>query len=142
DQRKWNSRVHDIPVLGPPEKLLESSKLDVQEAIIAMPSATAQRIGEIGRLMQQARVQCKTVPSLDQLALGQVRVSQLRNVEVQDLLGRERVELEMDQIHAALHGRVVLVTRAGGSIGSELCRQIVTCNPRRLLLFERSEPHL
>ena len=91
DQRKWHSRVHDIPVLGPPEKLLEvAAKLDIQEAIIAMPSAPAKRIGEIVRLLRQARVQCKTIPSLDQLALGQVRVSQLRNVEVQDLLGRER----------------------------------------------------
>lgn len=143
DSRKWHSRVHDIPVLGPPEKLLEqSAKLDVQEAIIAMPSASAKRIGEVVRLMQQARVQCKTVPSLDQLALGQVRVSQLRNVEVQDLLGRERVELETENIRLTLQDRVVLVTGAGGSIGSELCRQIATYRPRQLLILDRSEPSL
>jgi FlaA1/EpsC-like NDP-sugar epimerase len=79
---------------------------------------------------------------MDQLALGQVRVSQLRNVEVQDLLGRERVELETDEIRLALQDRVVLVTGAGGSIGSELCRQIATCQPGQLLLVDRSEPHL
>jgi FlaA1/EpsC-like NDP-sugar epimerase len=143
DPQKWHSRVHDIPVLGAPESLLQQNgKMNIQEAIIAMPSAPARRIGEIVRLLQHADMPCRTVPSLDQLALGQVRVSQLRNIEVQDLLGRERVELAMDQIHSALRDRVVLVTGAGGSIGSELCRQIVTCNPRRLLLFERSEPHL
>ncbi|HYG33334.1 MAG TPA: polysaccharide biosynthesis protein, partial [Clostridia bacterium] len=141
DQRKWHSRVHDIPVLGPPERLLdEALKLDVQEAIIAMPSAPAKRIGEIVRILRKARLQCRTVPSLDQLALGQVKVSQLRNVEVQDLLGREKVELETDNIRLALTDKVVLVTGAGGSIGSELCRQIASYHPKRLLLIERSEP--
>ena len=143
DKRKWHSRVHDIPVLGPPERLMQASaKLDIQEAIIAMPSAPAKRIGEIVRLLRQARLPCKTIPSLDQLALGQVRVSQLRNVEVQDLLGRERVELETENIRLTLQDRVVLVTGAGGSIGSELCRQIATYHPKQLLLLDRSEPNV
>jgi FlaA1/EpsC-like NDP-sugar epimerase len=143
DKRKWNSRVHDILVLGPPEHLLDTmGKLDIQEAIIAMPSAPAKRIGEIVRLLRQARLPCKTIPSLDQLALGQVRVSQLRNVEIQDLLGREKVELETENIRLALQDHVVLVTGAGGSIGSELCRQIATCHPKHLLLLDRSEPNV
>jgi len=141
--RKWHSRVHDIPVLGPPEKLLEvAGKMDIREAIIAMPTAPAKRVGEIVRLLRQTRIQCKTIPSLDQLALGQVRVSQLRNVEVQDLLGRERVELETESIRLILQDRVVLVTGAGGSIGSELCRQIATYHPKQLLLVDRSEPNV
>ena len=143
DKRKWNSRVHDIPVLGPPEQLPDTiGKLDIQEAIIAMPSAPARRIGEIVRLLQQARLPCRTVPSLDQLALGQVRVSQLRNVEIQDLLGREKVELETENIRLALQDRVVMVTGAGGSIGSELCRQIATYHCKHLLLLDRSEPNV
>jgi FlaA1/EpsC-like NDP-sugar epimerase len=143
NQRKWHSRVHDIPVLGRPEQLLEvAAKMEIQEAIIAMPSAPAKRVGEIVRILRQARLQCRTIPSLDQLALGQVRVSQLRNVEVQDLLGRERVELETDSIRLALENRVVLVTGAGGSIGSELCRQIASYHPRQLLLLDRSEPNV
>jgi FlaA1/EpsC-like NDP-sugar epimerase len=80
------------------------------------------------------------VPSLDQLASGPVRVSELRSVEVQDLLGRERVELDMAEIRVALEDRVVMVTGAGGSIGSELCRQIAAYHPRKLILLERSEP--
>jgi len=143
DRRKWSSRVHDIPVLGAPEKLLDvAAKLDIQEAIIAMPSAPAKRVGEIVRILRQTRLQCKTIPSLDQLALGQVRVIQLRNVEVQDLLGREKVELETESIRLVLQDRAVLVTGAGGSIGSELCRQIATYHPRHLLLLDRSEPNL
>ncbi len=143
DARKWKSRVHDIPVVGGPEQLLDvREKLDIQEAIIAMPSATARRVGEIVRFLREANLPCKTVPSLDQVALGQVRVSQLRNVEVQDLLGRDRVELETESIRSTLSNRVVMVTGAGGSIGSELCRQIATYHPKQLLLLERSEPNL
>jgi len=143
DPQKYNSRVHDIPVLGPPEMLPEvMEKLQIQEAIIAMPSAPAKRIGEIVRLLRAANVPCKTVPSLDQLALGQVRVSQLRNVEIQDLLGREKVELEVENIRHVLQDRVVLVTGAGGSIGSELCRQIASYRCKLLLLLDRSEPNV
>lgn len=143
NKQKWHSRVHDIPVLGPPEKLLEENgKFGIEEVIIAMPSAPPGRVGELLRILRQACLPCKTVPSLDQLALGQVRVTQLRNVEVQDLLGRENVELETESIRLVLQDRVVLVTGAGGSIGSELCRQIATCRPRRLLLLDRSEPHV
>jgi FlaA1/EpsC-like NDP-sugar epimerase len=141
DKQKWHSRVHDIPVLGPPEKLLElNGKFGIEEAIIAMPSAPPRRVGELLRILREARLPCKTVPSLDQLALGQVKVSQLRNVEFQDLLGREKVELEAENIGLVLRDRVVLVTGAGGSIGSELCRQIVSYHPKCLLLVERSEP--
>jgi len=141
DERKWHGRVHDIPVLGPPEKLLEAqSKLNIEQVVIAMPSASARRIGEIVRLFGEARLECRTIPSVDQLALGQVKVSQLRNVEVQDLLGRDRVELDPLEIKRALQDRVVLVTGAGGSIGSELCRQIAACQARRVLLLDRAEP--
>jgi FlaA1/EpsC-like NDP-sugar epimerase len=141
DKRKWHSRVHDIPVLGPPEKLLElNGKFGIEEVIIAMPSAPPRRVSELIQLLRQARLPCKTVPSLDQLALGQVKVSQLRNVEFQDLLGREKVELDPENIRLILEDRVVLVTGAGGSIGSELCRQIANYHPKQLLLVERSEP--
>jgi FlaA1/EpsC-like NDP-sugar epimerase len=141
DKRKWNSRVHDVPVIGAPEKLLEEkSKLQIEQVIIAMPTAPAKRVGEIVRLLGEAHLECRTIPSMDQLALGQIKVSQLRNVEVQDLLGRERVELDTQDIRQTLHDRVVLVTGAGGSIGSELCRQIASCQPRCLLLVDRSEP--
>jgi len=141
NRRKWHSRVHGIPVLGPPEELLEvNGEFGIEEVIIAMPSAAPRRVGELLRILRQAHLPCRTVPSLDQLASGQVKVSQLRNVEFQDLLGREKVELETENIRLALQERVVLVTGAGGSIGSELCRQIVSYRPSVVLLVERSEP--
>lgn len=142
DRTKWRSRVHDIVVVGPPEALLDQ-KLDLQleEIIIAMPTAPARRVGEVVKLCQRARLKFETVPSLDQLATGKVKVSQLRKVEIQDLLGREPVKLEKESIRQILVGKVVMVTGAGGSIGSELCRQIVQYNPKRLLLVEQAEGH-
>jgi FlaA1/EpsC-like NDP-sugar epimerase len=143
DKRKWHSRVHDIPVVGPPEMLHEDrERLNLQQGIIAMPSAPAHRVGEIVKLFREMHLPVKTVPSLDQLAHGQVRISQLRHIEIQDLLGRDKVELETESIRQILEHRVVMVTGAGGSIGSELCRQIVSYAPTKLLLVDRSEPLL
>src|SRR4029077_15273865 len=143
DRAKWNSRVHDIPVVGRPEDLLNQKlNLELEEIIIAMPSASAKRIGEVIKILQQARLKFEIVPSLDQLATGQVKVSQLRSVEIQDLLGRDPVELQTENIRNTLENRVVMVTGAGGSIGSELCRQIASFNPQRLLLVEQSEPQI
>lgn len=141
DHTKWNSRVHDIPVVGGPELLVEQKfewKLD--ELIIALPSS--RRIREVLALAQQARLKCQTVPSMEELATGRVKVSQLRDVRIEDLLGREPVTLQTDHIRQLLHHRVVMVTGAGGSIGSELCRQIAAFNPQRLLLVERCEVQL
>jgi FlaA1/EpsC-like NDP-sugar epimerase len=140
DRAKWHSRVHDIPVVGSPEALLEADlNLELEEVIIAMPSAPAKRIGEVVKILQRSHLRFETVPSIDQLATGQVKVSQLRNVEIQDLLGRPPVKLDSENIRQVLANRVVAVTGAGGSIGSELCRQIASFNPTRLLLIEQSE---
>ncbi|MBM3825088.1 MAG: polysaccharide biosynthesis protein, partial [Verrucomicrobia bacterium] len=143
DMSKWRSRVHDIPVLGGPEALLDRTmNLRLEEVIIAMPSASAKRIGEVVKILQKARLKFQTVPSLPQLASGQVKVSQLRSVEIQDLLGRDAVKLETEHIRGVLEDKVVLVTGAGGSIGGELCRQILEFHPRRLLLLDQSEVQL
>lgn len=140
DSGKWNSRIHGLPVIGPIELLVDEKRdLALDEAIIAMPSASAKRVAEVVQLLQQARIKFETVPSLDQLATGKVRVSQLRPVEIQDLLGRDPVTLETGQIAQLIDDRVVLVTGAGGSIGSELCRQIAGYGPRQLVLVEQSE---
>jgi FlaA1/EpsC-like NDP-sugar epimerase len=143
DPRKWRTRVHGIPVLGSPQALLDDGligKLD--KIIIAMPSAPAKRIGEVARILRRVNLPFETVPSMEQLAEGKVKVSQLRPLAIEDLLGREPVELETDNIRAILKDRAVMVTGAGGSIGSELCRQIATFRPRRLLLVEQSEGNL
>lgn len=106
--------IHGIPVLGPPEMLrTEIGRLELSEVIIAMPSASAKRVGEVVRLCRAQGIRCETVPSLGQLAMGRVRVSQLREVDIEDLLGREPVKLDTENIRALLTGRVVMVTGAG-----------------------------
>jgi FlaA1/EpsC-like NDP-sugar epimerase len=143
DCNKWHSRVHTIPVVGPPETLAAIRvKLRLDEIVIAMPSAPAKRIREIVTFLQQLKQKFRTVPSLDQLATGKVSVSQLRSVEIQDLLGREPIQLERKNIEHYISDQVVMVTGAGGSIGSELCRQIAQFNPRRLVLVDQSEVQL
>lgn len=143
DPNKWRSRVHEIPVIGAPElAVARREELGLEEIIIAMPSAPARRIGEIVDFLTRAGVKFRTVPSLEQLTTGQVEVSHLRKVEIEDLLGRKPVALDEAGIRQELAGRVVMVTGAGGSIGSELCRQIASFGPSKLLLVERSEGHL
>jgi len=143
DRNKWGRNVHGIPVVGGMRELQYARQdYHVEEAIIAMPSAPPRRIAEVIRLLQKARLRYVTVPAIDQLATGQVRVSQLRPVRIEDLLGRDPVDLRTGQISGVLRGEVVLVTGAGGSIGSELCRQIASFQPARLLLVEQSEVQL
>jgi FlaA1/EpsC-like NDP-sugar epimerase len=143
DRGKWHSQVHGVEVVGSPELLRQPRpEWRIEEAIIAMPSATAKRVGEVVRILQESHLNFQTVPSLHQLASGKVRVSQLRPVEIQDLLGRDPVHLETQDIRQILGGKVVLVTGAGGSIGSELCRQIANFNPTQLLLVDQSEVQL
>ncbi len=143
DPQKWHSRIYDIPVMGAPELLEDSEVRDrYEEVILAIPNATPQRMGEIVKLLQATKLKFETVPSMFQLVTGKVRVSQLRPVEIQDLLGRDSVELETENIKQVIEGRNVLVTGAGGSIGSEICRQIVRYHPKRLLMIDQSEVQL
>lgn len=141
DKTKWRSTVYSIPIVGAPELLSGNTlaKLKLDEVIISLPSASSQRKREIISILQKAKLPFRTVPSLSELALGKVQVSQIRPVEIHDLLGRPPIHLETENIRALLEGQVVMVTGAGGSIGSELCRQIASFKPERLLMVERSE---
>ncbi len=143
DRMKWGKHVHDVPVVGAPEILLGGKMdLELEEVIIAMPSAPAKRVAEIVEMLNRLQIKFSTVPSFYELTTGQAKVSQLRAVEAQDLLGREQVRLATEDIRYLLRDRIVMVTGAGGSIGSELCRQIASYLPRLLLLVEQSEVQL
>ena len=140
DRRKWGTTIHGVTVQGAPETLpdyLHRHKID--EVIIAMPSAAGRRIRDVVTLLNQLHLRFEIVPSYEQLLTGQVRVSQIRPVEIQDLLGRECIDLQTDRIRDLVQDKVVVVTGAGGSIGGELCRQIASFAPRQLLMVERSE---
>lgn len=143
DPHKHGQLIHGVPVLGLPEKIAKMTSLDrVAKIVIAMPSAQARRIQDIVGFANEAGLKVETLPSLEELASGRVRASRIRPVEVQDLLGREAVNLDSASIKKLVENRVVMVTGAGGSIGSELCRQIVALNPKRLLMVEQSEGNL
>jgi FlaA1/EpsC-like NDP-sugar epimerase len=143
DRMKWGKHLRNVPVVGAPETLLnETMDLALEEVIIAMPSAAAGRVAEIVKTLERLKIKFSTVPSIYELTTGQARVSQLRAVDAKDLLGREQVRLATEDIRDLLRDRVVMVTGAGGSIGSELCRQIASYSPRLLLLLEQSEVQL
>lgn len=143
DVTKHGRFVHGVCVEGAPEEFATLPALDgVRHAIIAMPSAPSKRIAEIALFLGRLGVQVETVPALEDLASGKARVSRTRPIEIQDLLGRPVVSLDTTAIRHFVESKVVAVTGAGGSIGSELCRQIAALNPRRLLLIEQAEPSL
>jgi len=132
--------LNGIRVLGGLDSLPEwAERLSVSQVIIAMPSSSHQQRKRAIQLCNAAKVKALTVPSFDDLMSGKVAVSQLRAIELDDLLGRDPVVLDDAGLHGLLTEKVVMVTGAGGSIGSELCRQIARFAPAKLVLFEQSE---
>jgi FlaA1/EpsC-like NDP-sugar epimerase len=132
--------IQGLKVLGRLDELPKwVERYDVQVAIVAMPSASHRERRRSVELCGLAGVRPMTVPAFDDLASGRVTVSQIRQVELDDLLGRDPVMLDDKGLHGLLEGRTVMVTGAGGSIGSELCRQIARFRPKVLVLFELNE---
>ena len=140
-----NTAVHgrqllDVKVLGSIQDLPKfASSLQVAHVIIAMPSAQNSARRKAVEIANAANLSVLTVPAFDDLMSGKVSVSQIRKVEVEDLLGREPVQLDTQGLHDLIEGRTVLVSGAGGSIGSELCRQIVKYQPSQLICLDISE---
>lgn len=140
---KIGGTLHGIPVLGPTSALPEiARRLEAERIIIAMPKAAPATIKELVATANHLRLEADILPSMGQLLSRRVTVSRLRPVEPDDLLGRSPVKLDDEKIAAMLRDNIVLVTGAGGSIGSELCRQIAAKRPSKLVLVERSEPAL
>lgn len=140
---KHKERIHGVPVLGPITSVGEvAARLKVDEIILAIPSLSGQEVRRIVEMCRPTGAHLRTVPGVDGLIDGRVTVSQLSDVKIEDLLGRESVTLDTQAIAEFVHGRVVLVTGAGGSIGSELCRQVRRFGPARLLLVEQAENNL
>ena len=131
--------VSGVPVWGPQRLSIAVEELSVHEVLLAIPSVSRRRRNEIVELVRGAGVAVRTLPGLLDLVQGKVHVSDLRPLEVEDLLGRDTVAPDESLLSKNICGKVVLVTGAGGSIGSELCRQIAALNPARLLLVEMNE---
>jgi len=143
DTKKHGHTIHGIAVLGAPEKISKlRQEYAIDACVLAMPSAPGKRLQEIYKLLSGEGLKVEIVPSIAELASGRVQVTKIRPVQVEDLLGRASVDLRNDNVAELVRDKVVLVTGAGGSIGSELCRQLSAYNPQRLLLVEQAEGSL
>jgi FlaA1/EpsC-like NDP-sugar epimerase len=141
--RRRGSEVHGVQVRGSTNDIPElAESLGVDLILLSIPSASTREMQRLVDLCEQAGKPFRTVPQLQNLMTGQVSINQVRPVSIEDLLGRNPVQLDWDGIRNALADRVVLVTGGGGSIGAELCRQIATSRPRRLLVADNSEYNL
>lgn len=140
DAAKKGISIHGIPVLGTVEHLAEiCENRNIEEIAIAMPTASHQELRRVIQVCEGTKIRFRTVPSLTDIASGKFRVSQIRDVDINDLLGREAVQLDLDSIEAFAKNKTILVTGAGGSIGSEMCRQLCKFDPKLLLLVEQAE---
>ena len=140
DRSKQNQLLGNVPVVGTLDDLPTLIRqLSVAELIIAMPSARGTLVRKVLKAATDAGIQARTMPGLHDLLSGRVRVSALRSIEIQDLLRREPIVTDLNAVRALATGKTVMVTGAGGSIGSELCRQIAALEPSTLVLVDHSE---
>lgn len=140
DKGKHGFRISGVPVLGGRQEIPAlAEKHRVQDVIIAMPTAPGSSIRDIVAICNRAGIVARTIPGLYDILSGRVSVSQLRNVDIEDLLRREPVHTDVTAVSEMLRGCRVMVTGAGGSIGSELCRQIARCHPETLVLLGHGE---
>lgn len=143
DRSKIGKRIHNISVLGMIAELNNIvEKTETQEILIAIPSAGREQMSRIIEVCRKSELPFKTLPSISEIIDGKISIKAIRDVSYKDLLGRPKVVLELDKIKEILGKKTILVTGAGGSIGSELCRQILRFNPGRLILFDSSEHNL
>ncbi|HKF23238.1 MAG TPA: polysaccharide biosynthesis protein [Candidatus Angelobacter sp.] len=141
DPRKIGSKAQGVPVMGPIDRLPElfSGMEDECEVLVAIPSASGRQMARIVELAETAGLRYRTVPGLRELISRDVLLTQVREVNLDDLLGRDQVELDLDAVAEKIAGKVVMVTGAVGSIGSELCRQILGFAPLRLVCLDQNE---
>lgn len=137
NSNKWGRFVEGIPIVGGRERIQECVKeYRISKIYVAIPSATAVEKKEIMEICQETGCELKNLPGMYQLLSGEVSVSAMKKVEIEDLLGREPIRVNTQEIYDYVMGKTILVTGGGGSIGSELCRQIAAHHPKRLIIFD------
>jgi FlaA1/EpsC-like NDP-sugar epimerase len=140
DPRKRGQRLHSIPVIGSISELDRiATAVAASDVVIAMPSASGRTIREVVRVARGAGLGTRTVPGLYEILSGEKRVNALRQIEIQDLLRRDPIKTDLAQVASLVRDRVVMITGAGGSIGSELCRQLARLEPRKIVAVGRGE---
>ena len=134
---KWGRSIDGVPIVGGRDAILESvERYQVEKIYLAIPSATLEQRRDILNICKETDCELKVMPGISQLAKGEVSVTDMKDVSVEDLLGREQIRPEMKEVYEFLSGKTVLVTGGGGSIGSELCRQIAAHHPKQLIIFD------
>ncbi len=135
--RKWNLSVDGVPIVGGREDIFANvEKYQIEKIYVAIPSASAQTRRDILDICKETGCELKNLPGMYQFVRGEVSVAKMHDVEVEDLLGRNPIHVEMGKIFRQLQDKVILVTGGGGSIGSELCRQIAGHHPKQLIIFD------
>ncbi|MCA9482640.1 MAG: polysaccharide biosynthesis protein [Nitrospina sp.] len=143
DRTKWNSRLMGLKVLGGMDRLPELiHEYEVKEVLVAINKIDSEDLSRIVEKCQLLGVKCKLASSVKDTSSKDVHITQIRNIEISDLLGRDAVYLDLQSIHNMFHGKTVLVTGAGGSIGSELCSQILEYTPAKLVMVDKGENYL
>lgn len=134
---KWNRFIEGTPIVGGRDTILENvEKYDIDTIMLTMPSASAKDKRDILNICKETHCELKSLPGIYQLANGEVLLSKLKSVAIEDLLGRDQIKVDMAEIFNQLKGKTILVTGGGGSIGSELCRQIAAHEPKQLIIFD------
>ncbi len=137
NSNKWGRSIEGVPIVGGREDILTAvEKYKITKIFLAIPSISAEDKKEILSICNETGCEIKQLPGLYQFATGQVTVSDMKDVAIEDLLGREPIKVDLQEVFEFLHGKVVLVTGGGGSIGSEICRQVAAHGPRQLIIFD------
>ena len=137
NSNKWNRFIEGVPIVGGRDVILEKAKeYKIEKIYLAIPSATVADKRDILNICKETGCELKQLPGMYQFVLGQVTASAMRDISVEDLLGREPIHADMKEVFDFINGKIVLVTGGGGSIGSELCRQIAAHTPKKMIIFD------
>ena len=143
DPHKVGRSLHGIPIMGPLSELSNAVELErIDQVLLAIPSATSSLVREVAELCEVAEVSLRVLPSVNETVGGRVTARDIRDVQIEDLLGRQQVEIDDQKIATLIEGKRVLITGAGGSIGSEITRQVASFRPRSMALLDHDESHL
>ena len=137
DPNNWNRSIEGVPIVGGRDDILVSAdKYRIDKIFLAIPTATAEEKRDILNICSETECELKQLPGIYQLTSGQISVNSMKDVSIEDLLGRNPIKVDLREVYDQINGKVILVTGGGGSIGSELCRQVAAHNPKQLIILD------